>query len=911
MELDEGKATATRIHEGETYYFCSKLCEAAFIQDPGKYAAAGGSEAPNAGTGAAPATGSDRIVGSLTTGYNPALGGPVSVEVPVVGLYCANCIATVERSLGDVDGVESARVNLGVSRAHVTYDPARADLGSIAAAVRKAGYEVGMAEARLRVEGMYCASCVEKIEKALRTIPGVLESAVSLGTGTATVRYVPGSAGLKAMEEAIRSAGYTVAQPVQREEDVDQETAAHRREYRGLMSKFVFAAVVSVPVVLVAYPELRWLYAPAWLLQEVPEPLKRMLFYLSGLLTLPVLFYSGRQFFTGAWSAFRHHSADMNTLIALGASAAWLYSTVALILPQVFPEGTAEPFYDVTAVVTALVVLGQALEVRAKGETSQAIRKLIGLQARTARVVRDGQEVEIPIEEVLVGDLVVVRPGDKVPVDGIIAEGQSALDESMLTGESLPVDKKPGDEVIGATMNTTGSFKFRATKVGKDTALAQIVKMVRDAMGSKAPIARLVDVVSGYFVPAVMITSIVTFLIWFNFGPAPSLAFAVVTAVTVLIIACPCAVGMAVPMSLVAGVGKAAEHGVLIRNGEALQTASRLQVVVLDKTGTITKGKPELTDVIAAAGFDRQTVLRIAASADTPSEHPLAQAIVQAARNEGLNAGEPSAFTAVPGHGVEADVEGRHVLVGNGRLMQRDSVDAVTLESEVRRLQGEGKTAMYVAVDGRPAGVVAVADTIKEDSVEAVAVMRDMGLEVVMITGDNERTAHAIARQAGISRVLAEVLPEDKARQVHLLKVGGKKIGMVGDGINDAPALVEADVGLAIGTGTDVAIEAADITLVGGSLRGVVHAAEVSRATMRNARQSLLGAFLYNTLGIPIAAGLLYPFFGLLLSPLLAGAAMAASSVTVVTNANRLRFFKGRSFTSSRIAEAQTSEARL
>jgi len=590
----------------------------------------------------------------------------------------------------------------------------------------------------------------------------------------------------------------------------------------------------------------------------------------------------------------------MNTLIALGTSAAWLYSTVALMAPQLFPAGTASPFYDVTAVVTALVVLGQALEVRAKGQTSQAIRKLISLQAKTARVVRNGQEVEIPIEDVVVGDTVVVRPGAKIPVDGIIVEGQSAVDESMITGESLPVDKQVADEVIGATMNTTGSFKFSATKVGKDTALAQIVKLVQDAMGSKAPIARLVDVVASYFVPAVMIIAILTFLVWFNFGPegplGAALALAIVTSVTVLIIACPCAVGMAVPMSLVAGVGKGAEHGVLIRNGEALQLAAQLKTIVLDKTGTITKGKPALTDAVPANGFEMAKLLHYAASADQRSEHPLAQAIVTGAKAQGIEVVEPSEFDAVPGHGVETVVAGHQVLVGNGKLMRRYAVDTQAVEASVQRLQGEGKTAMYVAVDDQAAGVVAVADTIKEDSVQAIRVMQQMGLEVIMLTGDNERTAQAIARQVGVTRVLAEVLPEDKAKEVHLLKQDGRKVGMVGDGINDAPALVEADIGFAIGTGTDVAIEAADITLMSGSLKGVAYAIEVSKATMRNAKQNLLGAFIYNMLGIPIAAGLLYPFFGLLLSPIIAGAAMAASSVTVVSNANRLRFFKAKSF---------------
>lgn len=751
----------------------------------------------------------------------------------------------------------------------------------------------------ITITNIHCASCVQTIERSLSKVSGVVQAQVNFATSTAQISFDPRRTSLSQIEGAIHSAGYQTVSLQKAEdagEDEDQETAAHRREYRRLMRKFQVAAAISIPVLLVAYPGIRWFYLPYLFLPSVSETLIRWLWILSGIITLPVMAYSGRQFFTGAWVAFKNHSADMNTLIAVGTSAAWVYSTTALLVPGVFPQGTAEPFYDVTAVVTALVVLGQALETRAKGQTSQAIRKLLNLQAKTARVIRDGQEVEIPVEEVLVGDIVVVRPGERIPVDGEISEGHSAVDESMVTGESLPVDKNPGDEVIGGTVNTTGSFKFRATRVGKDTALAQIVKMVQDAMGSKAPIARLVDVVSGYFAPAVMIVSVLTFLIWFNFGPSPSLSFAIVTAVTVLIIACPCAIGMAVPLSLVAGVGKAAEHGVLIRNGEALQTASQLKIVVLDKTGTITKGKPELTDVVPAIGFDAGDLLRYAASADQLSEHPLAQAIVAGARRQAVELASPDDFEAIPGHGVKATVDGKQVLVGNARLMQPYHIDFTAIAAEVQRLQGEGKTAMLVAVDGKAAGVVAVADTIKEDSLQAIRVMREMGLEVVMLTGDNQRTAQAIARQVGIERVLAEVLPEDKAREVHRLKKDGKKVGMVGDGINDAPALVEADVGFAIGTGTDVAIEAADITLISGSLKGVAYAIEISRATMRNARESLVGALVYNTLGIPVAAGVLYPFFGLLLSPIIAGAAMAASSVTVVTNANRLRFFKARSF---------------
>ncbi|MCG3209692.1 MAG: Copper-transporting P-type ATPase [Anaerolineae bacterium] len=887
MEIDPAAAAAKRSIGDSDYYFCSDHCAAAFDADPHKYMHG------QVGHHSKPSPQAH----SATTGYNPDLSGPVSVELPIAGLTCSNCVTTVERSLEAVTGVEQVHVNFPLGKAHVAYYPDQADVSMLVGAVKKAGYQVGASEMRVRITpGLHCASCVPLIENALTGVPGVLEASVNPGTNTAQIRYVPGQVDFMAVKAAVQTTGYQAAQSPEKEETVDEETAAHQREYQSLMRKFWFAAAVGLPVMLVAYPEMPWFYLPNLFFGKTPESVVRLLFVVSGIITLPVLFYSGRQFFTGGWAAFKHHSADMNTLIALGTSAAWIYSTLALTFPDLFPENTANPFYDVTAVVTALVVLGQALEVRAKGQTSQAIRKLIDLQAKTARVLRSGQEVEIPVEEVLVGDIIVVRPGDKIPVDGEIIEGRSAVDESMVTGESLPVDKNIGDEVIGATVNTTGSFKFRATKVGKDTALAQIVKMVQDAMGSKAPIARLVDVVSGYFVPAVMIISVLTFLIWFNFGPNPALAFAVVTAVTVLIIACPCAVGMAVPMSLVAGVGKAAEHGVLIRNGEALQTASQLKTVVLDKTGTITKGKPELTDVIPMADVDPDTLLRLAAGADRPSEHPLAQAIVDGARARGLEPVEPGEFEAVPGHGVETTIEGRRVLVGNHKLMRRHNINADLLKSAVQRLQGEGKTAMYVAVDGQAAGVVAVADTIKEDSVQAIRVMQELGLQVVMLTGDNERTAQAIARQVGIERVLAEVLPEDKAQEVHMLKVGGQKVGMVGDGINDAPALVEADVGFAIGTGTDVAIEAADITLMSGSLKGVAYAIEISRATMGNAKQSLFGAFIYNSLGIPVAAGVLFPFFGLLLSPLIAGAAMAASSVTVVTNANRLRFFKAKSF---------------
>jgi Cu+-exporting ATPase len=617
-----------------------------------------------------------------------------------------------------------------------------------------------------------------------------------------------------------------------------------------------------------------------------------------GLASLAVLAYSGSQFFVGMWRGLKRRQANMHTLIATGTGIAWIYSTVALLFPQIFPdESMTDVYYDVTVVVTALVVLGLALEVKARGRTSEAIKKLIGLQAKTARVIRDGQEIDIPVEEVLVGDTVIVRPGEKVPVDGVVLEGVSSVDESMITGESIPVEKQPGDEVIGATINTTGSFRFRATKVGKDTALANIIRMVQDAQGSKVPIQRVVDMVSSYFTPAVMILAVAGFVIWFVFGPQPALAYALIVAVTTLIIACPCALGMATPMSLTTGVGLGAQNGILIRSGDALQTASKLQTIVLDKTGTITKGKPELTDVVAETGFEESEVLRLAVAIERNSEHPLAGAIVEGARLQGIDLPQVENFGAIPGRGVEADVEGRRVLLGNARLMADEGIVLGRLEGEARRLADDGKTPMYVAVRGVAAGIVAAADTIKEDSKGAITAFKRLGLEVAMITGDNRRTAEAIGRQVGIDRVLAEVLPQDKAHEVHKLQLEGRKVGMVGDGINDAPALAQADIGFAIGTGTDVAIEAADITLISGSLSGVVTAVEISKATMRNVRQNLFGAFVYNGLGIPVALGLLYPFVGLLLSPLLAALAMSLSSVTVISNANRLKLWKPKEVT--------------
>ena len=675
--------------------------------------------------------------------------------------------------------------------------------------------------------------------------------------------------------------------PVAQKPLIPETPAPEEKTYQDTMRKFWFAAGIAVPVLLLSLPD----YFPT--LREMMMGWHSAASIAAALLSLPVLVWSGGSFFMGAWNSFRNHNANMDTLVALGTGSAWLYSAVYAVAPSLFPAEAAGMFFDVAVIVIALVLLGQALEAKARGQSSEAIKKLLELQAKTARVIRDGKELDIPVEQVQVGDSVLVRPGEKVPVDGVILSGESALDESVVTGESVPTDKRPGDGVIGASLNKTGAFTFRATKVGKDTALAQIVQMVAQAQTSKAPIGKLVDVVSGYFVPTVVILAVLAFLVWFNLGP--SLNFAVVAMVTVLVIACPCALGLATPMSLMVGVGKAAQNGVLIRNGEALENASHLKVLVLDKTGTITKGQPALTDVLPLADYNAETLLTMAAIADRRSEHPLAQAIVQGAIDRGLVLAEPQSFQALPGEGVQATVDQKTIFVGNTKLMTHQGIDLAAFGTLTERLADEGKTPMFVAVDGKAAGLIAVADTIKQDSLIAIRTLQQMGIEVVMMTGDNQRTAQAIARQVGITRVLAEVLPADKASMVKTLQQEQQKtkglVGMVGDGINDAPALAQADVGFAIGTGTDVAIEAADVTLVGGNLRSLVYAIEISRATLNNIRQNLFGAFIYNTLGIPFAAGVFYPLFGVLLSPILAGGAMALSSITVVTNANRLRSF--------------------
>jgi Cu+-exporting ATPase len=641
---------------------------------------------------------------------------------------------------------------------------------------------------------------------------------------------------------------------------------------------------VAIPALAFGFPAMLGGGMPHWLMTWGSPVL--------ALMTLAVMLVSGPQFFTGAWHSLRNRAATMDTLVALGMAAAWGYSALVTVAPQIFPAGTAEPFWDVIPVVIGLVVLGQALEMRARGRTSEAVKRLIGLKPKTARVVRDGKEIDVPLAEVRVGDILRVRPGEKIAVDGMLIDGYSSIDASMLTGEPMPVEKNVGDEVAGGTLNKSGTFLFRATRVGKDTALAHIIDMVRQAQSAKPAIGRLADRISAWFVPIVLLIAATTFFAWFNLGPEPHLSHALVAAVSVLVIACPCALGLATPMSVMVGVGKAAEHGILIRDGNALQQAGKITVVVFDKTGTVTLGKPAVTDVIPVDEWEGNSLLQLAASLEAGSEHSLAEAIVTAANQCGLILSKAQDFQSTVGHGVDGNIDKHHVRFGNDKFMRDHGIDCRVMHDRSQQLAARGETPMFLAVDGKLAGIIAVTDPVKPDSRAAIAKLQALGIKVVMLTGDNTATAQAIATKVGIKTVFAEVLPHDKVNKVATFMAHGEIVGMVGDGINDAPALARADVGFAIGTGIDVAIEAADVTLMSGSLHGVANAIAISRATMSNIRQNLFGAFIYNVLGIPIAAGVLFPFTGLLLNPMIAGAAMAMSSITVVSNAGRLRFFR-------------------
>ena len=747
---------------------------------------------------------------------------------------------------------------------------------------RQVSSEAG--EIQLNIQGASCASCVTKIETALKQVAGVTGAEMNFAQRTVLIN---GNASPSELVGAVEEAGYnaTLANADSDEAAIEEKEQADWAYYKKLMRHMVIALSLGVPLMI---------YGLVTGEMSVNTTTERIVWLIIGLMTLGVMVFSGRHFYVGAWNSFKNHSANMDTLIALGTGTAWLYSMTVVFFPGYVPEMARHVYFEATAMIIGLINLGLALEIKARGKTSEAIKRLIGLQAKTARVIRDGDDIDIPIEDVLLNDLIRVRPGERISVDGVVVEGQTSIDESMLTGEPMPIEKRKDDEVVAGTINKSGSIVFRAERVGKDTALAQIINMVKRAQNSKPPIGRLADVISAYFVPVVMIIAVMSALAWLNFGPAPEVAFAIVSATTVLIIACPCALGLATPMSVMVGVGKAAEAGVLIRNGEALQSASKITTMVLDKTGTITEGAPKVTDVVIASAHNQDDVLSLAASLESGSEHPLAMAIVESAKEQGVPIHSVTDFESIAGKGVAATLNSQRLLFGNEKLMKEKSIELHHYVDTAQRLAAEAKTPMYFAIDSKLVAVIAVADPIKSDSIDAIKRLQHNGIRVVMLTGDNRMTAKAVARKAGIVDYVAEVMPEDKANKVLELQREGEIVGMTGDGINDAPALAHANVGFAIGTGTDVAIESADITLMRGSLHGLADAIAVSKATLRNIKQNLFGAFIYNVAGIPFAAGVFYPFLGLLLSPVIAGAAMAFSSLTVVTNANRLRLFKAK-----------------
>lgn len=796
----------------------------------------------------------------------------------ITGMTCAACANRIEKGLNKLEGVFSANVNFALEKASVTYDPGKIGVDKLEGTIKKLGYDTAKEVVDFNLEGMTCAACANRIEKGLSKLPGVTNASVNFAMETARVEYSPADISISDMQNKVKQLGYKAVTKQENKKTVDHRKQEIKHQKRLLL----LSAILSLPLLwsMVAHFSFTsWIY--------MPEILMNPWFQL--ILATPVQFYVGKQFYVGAYKALRNGSANMDVLVSLGTSAAYFYSLYLTM--DWFTAGASAHhgpslYYETSAILITLVIMGKLFESLAKGRTSEAIKSLMGLQAKTARVVRDGQEMTIPVDEVIVGDMVLVRPGDKVPVDGVVLEGTSSVDESMLTGESLPVEKNAGDAVIGATINKNGMLRIQATKVGKETALAQIIKVVEEAQGSKAPIQRVADVISGIFVPIVVGIAVVAFLVWYFLVTPGEFAEALEKAIAILVIACPCALGLATPTSIMAGSGRAAELGILFKGGEHLEQTHKIDATILDKTGTVTKGKPELTDVLTE--LDEEEFLRFVGAAEKNSEHPLAEAIVNGIQERNISLPGTEAFEAIPGYGIQAVVEGKELLIGTRRLMEKYDVDAMHAYETMSRLEETGKTAMLVAIDKQYVGMVAVADTIKETSKEAVQRLKGMGIQVIMITGDNERTAKAIAAQVGIDHVRAEVLPEGKAEEVKALQAQGKTVAMVGDGINDAPALATADIGMAIGTGTDVAMEAADVTLMRGDLTSIPDAIYMSRKTMSNIRQNLFWALGYNTLGIPIAA------IGLL-APWVAGAAMALSSVSVVLNALRLQRVKVRS----------------
>jgi Cu+-exporting ATPase len=811
----------------------------------------------------------------------------------VQGMTCAACAKAVERSVNKIDGVLSANVNLAADKLFVEFDESKTDSEEIQEAVKKTGYTVleevedSKREIMLPISGMTCASCANSVQRAIGKLDGIQEVVVNYAAGKAKVVYDTSRTRISEIKSAVARAGYK-ALDIEMADQADSDQDRREKEAETLLRKFIFAIIFTIPLFYTAMGPMIGMPLPK-IISPDANPLN--FGFIQLILVIPVM-AAGYRFYTVGFRRLLKREPNMDSLIAVGTSAAFLYSIYSIIWiingdHQFAHEGL---YFETTGVIIALILLGKYLESRSMGRTSEAIKKLMGLAPKTANVIQDGIEISIPIEEVEIGDIILVRPGEKIPVDGEVVEGITSVDESMLTGESIPVEKSVGSRVTGASINKNGTIKFKATRVGKDTILAQIIKLVEDAQGSKAPIAKMADIISGYFVPIVIAIAIVAGLAWFISGE--SAAFSLTIFISILVIACPCALGLATPTAIMVGTGKGAEHGVLIKSGEALETAHKVEVVVFDKTGTITEGNPKVTDIITTGLIDETELLRLSASAEKGSEHPLGEAIVKMGEERNLELYSPESFKALPGRGIEAVIQGKVMLLGSKKLMVDRDIEISTLQEQSDRLAEEGKTPMYIAIDGQPGGIIAVADVMKESSKKAIEVLHGMGIEVAMITGDNKRTAQAIARQAGIDRVLAEVLPEDKANEIKKLQAEGKKVAMVGDGINDAPALAQADIGIAIGSGTDVAMESADIVLMRSDLMDVPTAIQLSKNTIRNIKQNLFWAFAYNTAGIPIAAGLLHLFGGPLLNPMIAAGAMAFSSVSVLTNALRLKKFK-------------------
>ncbi|MDF5375987.1 heavy metal translocating P-type ATPase [Vibrio parahaemolyticus] len=824
-----------------------------------------------------------------------------TTNLPIEGMSCASCVGRVEAELKKVEGVETVAVNLATERADIR-SAAPLDRGLLIKAVEKAGYSVSAGTTELSIGGMTCASCVGRVERGLKAVPGVAEAMVNLATERASVR---GSADVETLISAVAGAGYTAKPLGQISIDADESESKKNAEKTRLRRKLTIAAVLTLPLFLI---EMGSHFIPGVHQFVVGTIGMQTSWYIQFVLASVVLFGPGLRFFRQGVPTLLRGMPDMNSLVALGTSAAWGYSAIATFFSGALPPGAVNVYYEAAAVIVTLILLGRFLEARAKGRTSQAIKRLVGLQARTARVRRDSRSIEITIGEVQPGDIVEVRPGERIPVDGNVLEGESYVDESMITGEPIPVMKTTGSPVVGGTVNQKGALAVTVTAVGGETVLSQIIRMVERAQGTKLPIQTLVDKVTLWFVPAVIGAAFVTFFVWFFFGPSPALTFALVNAVAVLIISCPCAMGLATPTSIMVGTGRGAEMGVLFRQGEALQLLKDVRVIAIDKTGTLTEGKPALTDLEIAEGFERNEVLACLASVEAKSEHPIARAVVEAADINGLVLPAIKNFDSVTGFGVKAETDGVAVEIGADRYMRKLGLDVAPFSKTAARLGDEGKSPFYAAIGGKLAAIVAVADPLKKGAPEAIVALHELGLKVTMITGDGQRTAEAIARQLGIDEVQAEVLPEGKVEAVKGLKIKYGKLAFVGDGINDAPALAQADVGIAIGTGTDIAIEAADVVLISGSLKGVPNAIALSRGSIRNIKQNLFWAFAYNTALIPVAAGILYPAFGILLSPIFAAGAMALSSVFVLGNALRLRNFRPPMEVSSSVAPQRRAE---